>query len=183
MVFSWTRKLFRTPPHKATAELLYSGIVTQARQPVLYRDFAVPDTVDGRFDMLAVHMFLVLDRLYDDAQAQPVTQALVNRIVADMDRSLREMGVGDLGVGKRVQKMAQALYGRLEAYSQGMASQDDDLLAQALERNVFRSEEPPRIEACKLAGYMRMQATALQQNATDNVLKGDLRFENEGEVA
>src|SRR5581483_7180724 len=116
------------------AALLYRSVVEQARRPEFYAAFGVPDTVDGRFDMIALHMFLVLHRL--KAADPDLGQALFDTMFADMDRSLREMGAGDLGVGRRVRAMAEALSGRIAAYDAGLSA-DDAALAGALRRNLY----------------------------------------------
>ena len=93
-----------------------------ARHPVAYAEWGVPDTLDGRFDMITLHTFLVLDRLKGEDRA--FRQELVDEFFRDMDRSLREMGVGDLSVGKKVRKMAEVFYGRLAAYDKALAGPD-----------------------------------------------------------
>src|SRR5579885_2019728 len=111
-------RLFSTSQidQKPAAAALYRAVVAQARAPAFYVAYGVPDTLDGRFDLIALHMFLVLHRLKSDTDASTVSQALFDIMFDDMDRSLREMGVGDLGVGRRVRAMAEALYGRMAAY-------------------------------------------------------------------
>ena len=101
---------------------LYEAIVAAARHPVAYAEWGVPDTLDGRFDMITLHMFLVLDRLKGEDRA--FRQELVDEFFRDMDRSLRELGVGDLSVGKKVRKMAEVFYGRLAAYDRALAGSD-----------------------------------------------------------
>jgi cytochrome b pre-mRNA-processing protein 3 len=97
--------------------------VAAARQEVFYARWAVPDTVDGRFDMIALHLFLVLERLKGEGQAvEDFRQVLTDTFFQDMDRSLREMGVGDISVGKKVRKMAEAFYGRVQAYAAALSS-------------------------------------------------------------
>lgn len=182
MVFNWAKRLFANSAHEIIAERLYEGIVVQSREPVFYSEFGVADSVDGRFDMIAVHLFLVLDRLERETQMQGITQALVNLVVADMDRSLREMGVGDMSVGKKVQTMAKALYGRLEAYSQGFSAADNDILIEALERNVYRSDQSVGAPATRLAAYMRRQADALGDQSVADFQVGLVKFANEGDV-
>ena len=105
--------LFGDTKVTARAAGLYGAVVAQARQVVFYRDLGVPDTVDGRFELIVLHMVLLLRRLNregDDGAA--LRQALFDVLLDDMDRSLREMGVGDLGVGRRVKAMGKAFYGR-----------------------------------------------------------------------
>lgn len=182
MVFEWAKRVFSVSSNEASAEHLYASIVEQARQHAFYSEYSVTDTVDGRFDMIAIHLFLVLDRLDAETKSANVTQALVNLVVADMDNSLREMGVGDMSVGKKVQTMARALYGRLEAYSQGFAEEDNKKLVKALERNVYRSESPVGADAVRLAAYMRRQAAVLAEQSVDEFLSGQVHFADEGEA-
>lgn len=182
MVFEWAKRVFSASSNELIAERLYAAIVAQSRQHTFYSDYGVPDSIDGRFDMIAVHLFLVLDRLEAEKKMEGVTQALVNLVVADMDNSLREMGVGDMSVGKKVQTMAKALYGRLEAYSQGFADEDNDRLVEALERNVYRSEKPVGAESVRLAAYMRRQAGVLAEQSVDEFLTGQIHFADEGEA-
>ena len=111
----------------------YEKIVAAARQPRLYADWGVPDTVEGRFDMIALHGFLALDSMADKTFAQDITDELFR----DMDRSLREMGAGDVTVPKKVRRMAEVFYGRAAAYRQALESGLDHAVDAALERNVF----------------------------------------------
>jgi len=121
--------LFAPSPLKQQAADAYMGIVAQSRQPVFYTDWQVPDTLDGRFDVLVLHLFLVLARCEDSvgedsgpAGATSFSRALAEMFFADMDRSLREMGAGDTGVGRRVKAMAEAFYGRMQAYRRRSAT-------------------------------------------------------------
>jgi cytochrome b pre-mRNA-processing protein 3 len=111
----------------------YEKIVAAARQPKFYADWGVPDTVEGRFDMIALHGFLAIDGLADKRFAQEIADELFR----DMDRSLREMGAGDVTVPKKVRKMAEVFYGRAAAYRQALESGRDDAIDAALARNVF----------------------------------------------
>jgi cytochrome b pre-mRNA-processing protein 3 len=122
-------KAARREPHRA----VYEAIVAAARRPALYTDFGAPDTVSGRFDMIVLHAFLVLERVKDSEPA--FAQALTDELFRDMDRSLREMGVGDISVGKRVRALAEAFTGRLAAYRNAIA--DPKLFAEALDRNIW----------------------------------------------
>ena len=163
---SWLR---RAPARKA-AESLYAALVLQARQPEFYERLGVPDSVDGRFEMVALHLFIVLRRL--KAEPPSLGQALVDIFVEDMDASLREMGAGDLGVGRRVKQMAQAFYGRVAAYEQGLAGPEERLI-EALRRNVYgtasRDGPQPAVLAA-LAGYLR------RESAGPDLEPEDLRF-------
>ena len=101
--------LFRTDRRTASVENVYRKIVERARDPQFYKELGVPDTVDGRFEMVALHTFLVLRRLKPEAGGESdISQALFDVMFEDMDSSLREMGAGDMGIGKRVKAMVQA---------------------------------------------------------------------------
>lgn len=132
-------RLFRRDTEAdAIASALYGAIVAQARNPVLYADFGVPDTVDGRFEMVVLHAILVLDRLQQGGEAEKAAgQQVFDLYCTDMDRSLRELGIGDLGVPKRMKKMTEAFYGRAGAYRAAFATRDATALAEAIRRNVF----------------------------------------------
>ncbi|MBM3485512.1 MAG: hypothetical protein FJX67_02595 [Alphaproteobacteria bacterium] len=161
---------------EAASERLYAAIVAQARQPGFYLAGGVPDTVDGRFDLIALHAFLVLRRLKDGRPAAaPLSQALFDLLFTDMDRSLREMGAGDLGVGRRVKAMAKAFYGRIAAYEEGLAK-GGVMLDEAIGRNLFRGEDV-RPEALKaIAAYLEREAAALVEQRLDDLLVGTVRF-------
>src|SRR3981081_1978186 len=114
----WPFNHFRKPrtPLRGTIEAIYGMIVAQAREPLFYRALAVPDTVNGRFDLLVLHLWMVLRRLKPIGGGTGLSQALFDRFCEDMDGNLREMGVGDLTVPKRMQAFGEAFYGRTAAY-------------------------------------------------------------------
>ena len=150
----------------------YEAIVAAARHPVFYADWGVADTIDGRFDMITLHTFLVLDRLKGSEEV--FRQRLVDELFSDMDRSLREMGVGDLSVGKKVRKMAEVFYGRVAAYDQALAGSRDALEA-ALARNVFADGLAPG-GAARLARHVIESRTALAAQATKAITAGKIAF-------
>ncbi len=164
---------FKRGPQEARARALYEGVVAQARQVGFYRDCGVPDTVDGRFELIALHVFLVLHRLKaDPADTEALGQALFDVMFQDMDQSLRELGAGDLGVGRRVKSMAQGLYGRIAAYEAGLngpapgqeagpeAGPEAELEA-ALRRNLFGTVTPEPEQLRTMAAYLRGAVDAL----------------------
>ena len=104
--------LFRRRVRPGTISTLYGTIVAQARLPCFYREYRVPDTVNGRLDLLVLHLALVLDRLADESQLRELGQALFDHFCTDMDRNLREIGIGDLSVPKHMQRVGEAFYGR-----------------------------------------------------------------------
>ena len=148
----WPFNRFRAPVTRGTIEAIYGMIVAQAREPAFYASLHVRDTVEGRFDMLILHLWLVLRRLRSVKQENGLSQALFDRFCADMDDNLREMGVGDLTVPKRMQAFGEAFYGRSSAYDLAFEA-DGDELAQALSRNVFNGGFPE--SAGMLAAYVR----------------------------
>jgi len=170
-------RLFGRGGREQAARALYGAIVAQARRPEFYLQGAVPDTVDGRFDLLALHVFLVLHRLRGDgARSAALAQALFDLMFADMDHNLREMGVGDLSVGRKVKTMAKALYGRIAAYEPGLG--DQAVLADALARNLYRGAAVDRGALARLARYVTAAAAALAGQSTDALLAGQVRFDS-----
>lgn len=164
---------FGRPPGADAATALYEAVVAQARQPAFYLRCGLPDSLDGRFEMIALHSFIVLRRLRALGEAaDEVAQVFVDTLVLDLDRSLREMGVGDLGVGKRVKRMAAGFHGRITAYDQGLASGPEELEA-ALRRNVFGTTSPEPWQVSAMAAYLRREVEA-QPDA--GLLAGKLSF-------
>jgi cytochrome b pre-mRNA-processing protein 3 len=156
----WPFNHFRKPrmPSRGTIEAIYGMIVTQAREPLFYRDLAVPDTVNGRFDMLVLHLWMVLRRLKPTKGGAELSQALFDRFCDDMDGNLREMGVGDLTVPKRMQAFGEAFYGRAAAYDLALAAGEEPL-AQALCKNILNGAEIEK--ARSLARYANAAIAAL----------------------
>jgi cytochrome b pre-mRNA-processing protein 3 len=156
----WPFNHFRKPraPHRGTIEAIYGMIVTQAREPLFYRALGVPDTVNGRFDLLLLHLWLVLRRLQSAAAGATLSQALFDHFCNDMDDNLREMGVGDLTVPKRMQAFGEAFYGRTAAYDLALTG-GPEALAQALCKNILNGAD---IEKARLlAAYAEAVVAAL----------------------
>jgi cytochrome b pre-mRNA-processing protein 3 len=155
---------------------LYGKIVAQARRPAFYNDCGVPDTLDGRFELVALHAFLVLHRLKRDGAASAgLAQSLFDVLFLDMDVSLRELGVGDLGVGRRVKAMAQGFYGRIGAYEAGLAQGEETLVA-ALGRNLYGTVDPPARDLRAMAGYLRREAAGLAGQDLRDLMSGRVVF-------
>jgi len=166
--------LFSPDPMPATAAGLYGATIAQARRPALYTAGGVPDSIDGRFEMIALHCYLVLRRLRGAGeQAERLSQALVDALFADMDASLREMGAGDLGVGKRVRKMATAFYGRVAAYEAGRNAGD---LAEAFRRNLFGTVTPTPTQLAAMVAYVDAAGKALARQPLDEIFAARLDF-------
>ena len=154
--------LFRRNRRVDTISALYGTIVAQARRPCFYQDFAVPDTINGRFDLLVLHLVLVIERLNAEEGLRALAQGLFDRFCQDIDYNFREMGVGDLAVPKEMRKVAEAFYGRTKAYEAALASTDTQALELTVARNVFGASEPI-LGARRLAAYMRQAAQMLGQ--------------------
>jgi cytochrome b pre-mRNA-processing protein 3 len=132
------------------AERLCAAIGRRAREPVFYREFGVADTFDGRFDVLVLHAWLVLDRLREAGQHN-LAQKLVDRLFQRLDEALREQGAGDMGMHRRLKKLAGAFYGRLKAYTEAV---DGPELPAALARNVYRGAPAGVEHGTALARYV-----------------------------
>jgi cytochrome b pre-mRNA-processing protein 3 len=134
----WPFNHFRKPlaPPRGTIEAIYGMIVAQAREPLFYAGLGVPDTVNGRFDMVLLHLWMVLRRLRPVEGGAELSQALFDHFCSDMDNNLREMGVGDLTVPKRMRKFGEAFYGRAAAYDLALHGGNEPL-AQALCKNIL----------------------------------------------
>jgi cytochrome b pre-mRNA-processing protein 3 len=164
----------RRSPERLAVDRLYAAIVAAARREIFYRR-GVPDTIDGRFAMLALHAWAVLKRLRSgDREEQAVAQALVDRIFAELDRAYREMGVGDLSVGKRVRRAVEVFYGALEAYEQA-AARGEEALAAALARNVWGDEQPNPASRW-LALCAAELSRALDRQPREGLLSGEILF-------
>jgi cytochrome b pre-mRNA-processing protein 3 len=171
------KTLFKKDRRFDSAEAIYRKIVEQARKPIFYADLDVPDTVDGRFELVALHAFLVLRRLKPDAgEKGDIGQALFDVMFEDMDLSLREMGAGDMGVGKRVKAMVQAFYGRVASYEAGLSA-EDGLLEDALARNLYGTTTPASASVSTLAAYVRNQDACLAETDMAAMHSGEFQFD------
>jgi len=148
-------------------------IVAQARSPALYQIYGVPDTVNGRFEMVVLHTILLVARLNAD-QTPERGQAIFDLFCRDMDANLREMGVGDLTVPRTMRRIGEAFYGRQAAYEAALAADAPELLVAALARNVFGSEPGPG--AARLAVYVREAVRHLAAQDGDALSRGEGGF-------
>jgi cytochrome b pre-mRNA-processing protein 3 len=167
----------RSNPYQDAAGLLYAALVEKARDPVFYTSLGVSDTVNGRFDMVVIHAMLVLRRLRGHGDAADRTgKALLELLFRDMDQSLREMGVGDMGVGRHIKKMAKALFGRAEAYEAGLDSADSGVLIQALKDNLYRQGAPDDAVMSRMAEYVRRAAAHVGQADVAGIMAGRINL-------
>ena len=162
---------------REAARCLYMAAVRQARDPVFYTAGGVADTLDGRFDLIVLHVVPLMRRLRQCGEAgRRLSQALFDVMFDDMDQSLREMGVGDLRVGKRVKQMARAFYGRALAYDRAFdlapGAERRHSIAQALERNIFSDNPPPGAPVQAMARYMETLLDALDAQSPAALLGG-----------
>jgi cytochrome b pre-mRNA-processing protein 3 len=165
------------------APALYEAIIDQARAPALFSDLGVPDTVSGRFEMVVLHLFLVVHRLRQGGeQANAAGQGAFDLFCTDMDRSLRELGVGDLGVPKRMRRVGEAFYGRTQAYADCIARADGQGLALALARNVFKDASDDQM-ALPLARYAQAVAASLDAVPPEALIAGPIAFPDPGRFA
>ena len=171
----WPFNHFRKPrlAPRGTIEAIYGMIVTQAREPMFYRDLGVPDTVNGRFDLLLLHLWLLLRRLRTAADGAGLSQALFDHFCEDMDDNLREMGVGDQTVPKRMRAFGEAFYGRIRAYDQAI-DEGREALASAISRNILNGTELG--QARRLAAYVSATDADLSRIDEGTLLRGSFTF-------
>ena len=177
-------RLGRRAGQERTGFLLYGAAVAAAREPYVYSAHGVPDTLDGRFDLIGLHAFLLIHRLRFLPEPGPaLTQAVFDAMFSDMDKALREMGVGDLSVGRRVRAMWEAFHGRARAYEEGLNGHDTQALPAALARNVWRGARPPAGAAEALARLTRAQHAYLAGQDEAGLFAGQVNFLPQAEAA
>jgi cytochrome b pre-mRNA-processing protein 3 len=167
-------RFFRPPARREAAYRLYTSTVEAARTPDFYARLGVPDTLDGRFELIALHMALVLRRLAAEPSAKDYAQDVFDAMFADLDRALRELGTGDLSVGKQVKRMAAAFYGRANAYERGLAGAED--LGEALRRNLYGTTAPEAVTVEAMAGWTRAAAAAVEAAPLEGLYDGRVSF-------
>jgi cytochrome b pre-mRNA-processing protein 3 len=169
--------LFRRRPRSpGTISTLYGMIVAQARMPCFYKDYAVADTVNGRFDLVVLHLTLVLDRLAADPASRELGQGLFDHFCRDMDDNLREMGVGDVKVPKEMRRIADAFYGRSLAYLAAIKSVEAQELAVVIARNVYGMPLGADAAPHRLAAYIRQAHHDLAAQGAEALAAGQVRF-------
>ena len=166
-------RLFKPRPALAAGRALYAATVAQARTTALYADLGAPDTPEGRFEIYSLHVYLLLARLKDQGeQAAETAQALFDTYLSGLDDGLRELGVGDLTVGKRMRKLGEAFYGRIQSYEAALAAlPDTGPLEALLARTVYAGAESPQVPA--LAAYVIAQREALAAQPLETLCAGE----------
>ena len=162
--------LKRRKQQRLRAEALYDACVVQARSPEFYAGMGVPDTIDGRFELIALHVGLLIRRLNREGETgKAVAQDVFDAMFRDFDSGLREMAIGDASIGKNIKAMASAFYGRVKAYDDALAEQDAAALGDALKRNVFATGEGDGSPEA-LAAYIVAAQEALDGQDGDAVM-------------
>ena len=163
--------------HERAGFVLYGAAVAAARDPYLYAALGVPDTLDGRFDLVGLHASLLIRRLrHAPEPGAALAQAVFDAMFADMDINLRELGVGDMTIGKRVRAMWEAFHGRASAYEAALDQSDNAMLAKAIARNLWRGDPAPEGAAAALARLMRAQDAHLSTQPMARLRLGEVGF-------
>ena len=167
-------RLFRQKTPLIAGRALYAAAVGQSRRTELYDELRVPDTVEGRFEAYTLHVVLLLDRLKGEGpQAAETAQSLFDTYVKALDDALREMGVGDLSVGKKMRKLGEAFFGRVKSYHTAFAALPEaGALRELLARTVYAGVDAPPVEA--LAGYVTALRDHLAGQPLEAVLVGSV---------
>ncbi|MCS6625198.1 ubiquinol-cytochrome C chaperone [Roseibacterium beibuensis] len=164
------QNLFRTRPRERLGEPLYELAVRQARDPAFYTTLGVADRIDARFELYTLHVLLLVMRLRDEGErGAEAAQALFDTYVSALDHALRELGVGDISVGKKMRRLGEAMYGRMTAYEPALRDADPAALAAGLARNVFESDDPvvgEAVAAYALASRIRLAEQAFSAVTT-----------------
>jgi len=170
-------RLFRPRPAQAMGRALYAQVVEQARTPALYEALGCPDTIEGRFELYTLHLMLLLERLREGGEAAgPISQALFDTYLKGLDDALREMGVGDLSVGKKMRRLGEAFYGRGKSYDAALAALPDlEPLTALLGRTVYEGVEPAH--APDLAAYVLRRRQALAAQPVEALLAGEAAWD------
>lgn len=165
--------LFRSRRNNSTIAALYGAIVAQARQPAFYAELGVPDTMEGRFDMIVLHLALLVRRVRrEDAGMRALSQGVFDQFCTDMDHNLREMGVGEMVVPRRMRGFGEAFYGRASAYDKALDENDAVALRDALARNL-RSQEA---HLGSLTDYVHAAVARLDEISADAIARGEISF-------
>lgn len=169
--------LFRRSPEPDSIDALYGMIVAQARSPAFYRTYGVPDTVNGRLEMILIHTFVFFRRTRSGAEViRRMGQGVFDLFCDDMDANLREMGVGDLAVPKQMRRIGEAFYGRARIYEAALAADDERALVEALLRNVFAGQPQLPERAQRLAAYIKAADVQLARAEDANLAQGRIGF-------
>jgi cytochrome b pre-mRNA-processing protein 3 len=170
--------LFAKPHDRARrAAEHYAAIVSQARRPEFYESLGVPDTLDGRFDLIVLHASIYLKRLRAAGpEGRDLAQAVFDNMFDNLDQSLRELGVGDITVPKKIRAMVEAFYGRAAAYDQALSDDNPAGLAEALTRNIYAGQTPAAGVLERLSAYLRTTSQALAEAPDSTILANQFHW-------
>lgn len=173
-------------------EELYLATIRQARLPEFFTRYGVPDSVDGRFDLLMVHLYLLFSRLQQHPRYKDISQLIFDRVFKDMEKALREVGVGDVGIPKKMKVMMQAFNGRMNAYkateeherkNASRPPASDDPLFDTLRRNLYGTVEKPKDSViADMVMYMRYSFVVLNRQEIDQIALGNIKYLNPSEI-
>jgi cytochrome b pre-mRNA-processing protein 3 len=178
-LFPWPKR----SPRADTIRILYGVIVAQARTPAFYANYGVADTPAGRFDMIVLHLVLVVRRLRrEPAPIRALGQGVFDLFCRDMDHSFREMGIGDLAVPKHMRRVAEAFYGRAAAYDEAIDRGEERQLAAVLARNILPDVVIPSA-ARRLAAYVRAAIEELERQDAESFARARVSFPDPEAIA
>lgn len=174
-MFSFFKK---QKPYEQEARALYASAMEASRNPEFYTHLEVPDTMDGRFDLLLLHIFFILNRiLSDQSEEDPLAQAIFDVCFEDMDQALRECGIGDTGIGRHMKRMMLAFNGRMHAYDAALKSGDKTALKDALRRNLYGTCDDVREDALEaVSAYVTGSVQSLTRQSLDSIRSGQVIF-------
>jgi cytochrome b pre-mRNA-processing protein 3 len=172
--------LFKKSNSQTAPQQLYGSVMTHARSPEFFTDFAVPDTVMGRFDMLSLHVYLLARRLREDGSplAMDLSQEVFDLYVADVERALRELGIGDTSVPKKKKKMIRSFYGQIEDFDEAINQEDANTLNERVAARYLADEENPEVPAKKLADYILRTEKMLKSQDFKKILSGSITWKS-----
>lgn len=160
---------------KEAAVKIYKTLVEQARNPKFYTEYGVPDTFDGRFEMIALHVGLMLERVSHEEDGKDLSQALFDHMFLDMDMALREIGIGDLSVPKHMKRMMKALKGRTQNYKEHMDNPEE--LREAVKRNVYGTlEDVAENNVAGVMEYLKGFKGVLENQDFSAIRQGEIAF-------
>tara|TARA_R110001583_G_scaffold178786_2_gene334820 strand:+ start:34997 stop:35542 length:546 start_codon:yes stop_codon:yes gene_type:complete len=171
-LFGWLTKKGKI--HDA-AFALYTALVSQARQPAFYIQGGVADTKEGRFDLILVHAFMLFRRLKTSPAQKELAQQVFDVMFADLDQNMREMGIGDVGILKRIRKMSESYHGRIVAYEEGIAA-GDTALGAALDRNLFAETNVTVGQIAAMTSYIYATVDHLATLDDAALIRGEVSF-------
>jgi cytochrome b pre-mRNA-processing protein 3 len=173
--FSMLNLFKRKNPYEGAARILYAQALEQTRDPEFYSKFGVPDSFDGRFDLLLLHIFLLMERMLGEPNVgQSFNQALFDVTFADMDQTLREMGIGDMGIPKHMRRMMKAFNGRMHAYSEAA---EPEAFKEVLAKNLYGTvQEPDAAHITAMLAYVQSVRRVLGAKQATDILENGVKF-------